>query len=291
MKGYFPTFNLPNEDPMHISHIHIYPIKSLGGISLSSSLLEQKGLQYDRRWMLIDPQGNFLTQRTFPLLAQFQVEMTKGGWHVFLGSKTEDKLFFPMPPYELPTIPVVIWQDQVMAQLVSKEADAWFSQHLNSPVRLVYFPDASKRLIKPKYAIQADEVSFADGFPTLILGEETLHALNARLPQPLPMNRFRPNLVFSGGLPHTEDTWAEIQIGDIRFWGAKPCIRCVIPTIDQVTSQKGVEPLKTLATYRKKDHNIYFGMNLLHDRLGTLEVGMPITVHQLQSPILPLPTR
>jgi uncharacterized protein YcbX len=142
----------------------------------------------------------------------------------------------------------------------------------------VHFPDDSRRAVDPDYAAPADQVGFADGFPFLLISQASLDDLNARLDQPVPMLRFRPNLVVSGCGPYAEDGWKRIRIGDIEFRVAKPCSRCIIPTIDFATGERAREPLQTLMTYRKRDNKVYFGQNLLHDAGGRLEVGTQVEV-------------
>jgi len=175
-------------------------------------------------------------------------------------------------------VAVRVWDDRVSAERVSAEADAWLSQFIEQACRLVHMPDTARRAVDPDYAAADDQVGFADGFPFLLISQASLDDLNARLDQPLPMLRFRPNLVISGCAPYAEDNWRRIRIGALEFRVAKPCSRCVIPTIDYATGEHGREPLQTLMTYRRRDNKIYFGQNLIHDASGRLERGMPVEV-------------
>jgi uncharacterized protein YcbX len=158
---------------------------------------------------------------------------------------------------------VNIWDDTVSAYEVTALASQWFSDLLGVKCKLVYFPEENTRPVNPKYKINDEQVSLADAYPFLIIGQSTLEDLNERLANPLLINRFRPNFVFTGGKPYEEDGWRNFAIGSVRFVGVKLCDRCVVTTVNQDTAEKGIEPLKTLATYRKRDNKIYFGQNLV----------------------------
>jgi uncharacterized protein YcbX len=261
-----------------LSEIYIYPIKSLGGIRLSSAQVEERGLKYDRRWMLIDGEGTFLTQRAFPEMALLGVELMENGLRVSHRQRALIPLFIPFEkPNTLP-ISVVVWDDTCQALPVSDEADAWFSHVLDKSCRLVYMPDDSVRRVDEKYVAEPLNVSLSDGYPLLIIGQASLDHLNSQLPERLPMNRFRPNLVFTGGEPHDEDTWQNFRIGAVDFRGVKLCARCVMTTINQQTLEKGKEPLRTLAKYRSKGNKILFGQNLISLSGGTVRVGDTISL-------------
>jgi len=243
----------------NLTQINIYPIKSLGGISLQSSLVEERGLQYDRRWMLVDEQNKFITQRLHPEMALLTVEIKND----LLTIKHKQNQLSPLTilplPYDEEEINVQIWKDNVNAIKYSSDANDWFTEAIGFKCNLVYMHDSTKRKVDLKYA-KNKMVGFADGYPFLIIGEESLNDLNKRLEEPLPMNRFRTNFVFSGGKPFNEDNWKTIKIGNVVFHSTKSCPRCVITTINQDTGIKGKEPLKTLATFRQKDNNVMFGM-------------------------------
>lgn len=244
-----------------LSEIWIYPIKSLGGIRLKSSKVFGKGLQYDRRFMLVDDGGLFMTQRVYPEMALFKVSLNNEQITV---THLGDSISFPVVPLNTqPAKPVQVWDDLIMANEVSSDISAWFSQRLNKECRLVFFPEENPRAVDPKYKVNDEHVGLADGYPVLIIGQSSLDDLNNRLAEPLPMNRFRPNLVFTGGEPFEEDNWKNFSVGDTRLIGVKPCSRCVLTTVDQETGKKGAEPLKTLATYRSRNNKIYFGQNVL----------------------------
>jgi uncharacterized protein len=248
---------------MKLQDIYIYPIKSLGGIRLDSALLEERGFMHDRRWMLVDKEGNFLSQRIFPKMAMLQVKIVADGIFVFHQLNPEKNFKIPIDPLTDQMLQVHIWEDQVMGQIVNPLANRWFSEILQQECLLVKMPESTKRKIKPKYAVKDESVSFADGMPYLLIGQSSLDDLNERLEIPVGMDRFRPNLVFSGGKPFEEDQWENIQIGRAKFKITKPCARCVMTTVNPQTAEKEKEPLKTLATYRTVNNNVMFGQNML----------------------------
>jgi uncharacterized protein len=246
-----------------LTEIWIYPIKSLGGISLSKALVQEQGLKYDRRWMVVDTQGRFLTQRSEHGMALIDVSFGEGGLAVTHRAFEGEVLIVPFQPLEKSLIPVTVWDDQVQALTVSPEADRQLSKWLGREVRLVMMPDGARRPVDPDYARNGETVSFADGYPLLLIGQSSLDDLNERLEVAVSMRRFRPNLVVSGAPAFEEDRWKSVRIGTARFSVVKPCARCVLTTLDPATGIAGVEPLKTLSTYRKRNSKIYFGQNLL----------------------------
>ncbi len=246
-----------------LSEIWIYPIKSLGGIRLQRASVKQKGLTYDRRWMLIDEVGRFLTQREHPEMSQFQLTIDNTQLTV-LNRITNQSILLDMEhALQGNSLLVTIWNDEVEAHEVGPAFSTWFSEQLNRSCKLVFFPESSSRPVDPDYAKENEQVSLADGYPFLVIGQSTLDDLNSRLETPVPMNRFRPNFVFTGGQPYEEDEWKNFSVGKNRFVGVKPCGRCTITTVDQHTGEKGKEPLSTLSTYRKKGSKILFGQNVL----------------------------
>jgi uncharacterized protein YcbX len=263
-----------------LSQINIYPIKSLGGIALQSSKVEERGLQYDRRWMLVDEQNKFITQRLHPEMALLKVEINN---NLLTIKNTQNKLSpltIPLLPYDEEAINAQIWNDNVTALKYNSDVNRWFAEAIGFKCSLVFMPDSAKRIVDPEYA-QNKLVGFADGYPFLIIGEESLNDLNKRMAEPLPMNRFRTNFVFSGGKSFDEDNWKTIKIGDIVFHPVKPCGRCVITTINQKTGTKGIEPLKTLAAFRQKDNKVMFGMNLVADGTGYVRVGNELEIKDI----------
>ncbi|MFA7229066.1 MAG: MOSC N-terminal beta barrel domain-containing protein [Melioribacteraceae bacterium] len=261
-----------------LSEINIYPVKSLGGIFLRESEVTDRGLKFDRRWMIIDEEEKFLTQRSHPQLALLKTKINHN--KLILSHKTRDvsPLVIPINTKLTETAIVSVWDDLVSALIVGKYADEWLSEVLGAKCRLVYMPDISERFVNRSYALQNEIVSFADAFPFLLIGQSSLDDLNSRLPEKVEMNRFRPNFVFSGGEPFEEDNWKRFKIGNVLFEAVKPCSRCVTITTDQESGMRNEEPLKTLSTYRVKDNKVFFGMNLIHDGSGTLQIGDEIEV-------------
>ena len=269
---------------LSLSEINIYPIKSLGGISLKETLIEERGLQYDRRWMLVTENGEFLTQRELPKMATIKVSIEEQG----LSVKTEagHSISIPFVPNSDQKLSVTVWSSKCKASFYDKTIDEFFSDALNTNCRLVYMADESKRKVSPSYAIRKfeDIVSFADGYPVLLIGEGSLADLNSKLEKPVSMDRFRPNIVIKSTAPFEEDGWKKIAVGDAVFHLVKPCARCVMTTIDQQTGRSaGVEPLKTLASYRlvKKlgKQKINFGQNLIAEKSGErIKLGDRVTI-------------
>ncbi|MDF2157606.1 MOSC N-terminal beta barrel domain-containing protein [Algoriphagus sp. CAU 1675] len=261
-----------------VQDIFIYPIKSLQGIRFLEARVEEKGFRYDRRWMLVDQEGIFVSQRTDHKLALLQVELGVETLSVFPKSNPENFIHIPLAEAKGEEVSVTVWDDEVKARKVASQIDQWFSHFLGREVSLVQMPESSQRKVSPKYAVNSESVSFADGMPYLIIGQESLNDLNSRLDSPVLMDRFRPNVVFSGGTPFVEDGWGSIKIGDVAFQVVKPCARCVMITVDQETGKSGKEPLKTLASYRTVGNKVMFGQNMLALQEGVVKVGDRITL-------------
>lgn len=261
-----------------LSEIYIYPIKSLGGISLKQSKVTTKGLEYDRRWMLIDDEGIFVTQRKHAILALLNVIVNENQLTVQHKQDTSNQISFPVSENNGITIPVSIWDDQSTGIEVSSTVSQWFSAFMGKSVRLVIMPENEKRMVDPRYAKNEELVGFSDGYPFLIIGQAALDGLNEKLLQPVPMDRFRPNFVFTGGDAHLEDQFDTFTLSNVQFRAVKPCARCVLTTVDQQTAAKSAEPLKTLAGYRTMNKKVMFGQNLIHTGSGIIHIGDPITV-------------
>jgi uncharacterized protein YcbX len=261
-----------------LSKLYIYPIKSLGGISLNESEIEEKGLKYDRRWMLIDDEGTFVSQRKHHTLALLQLSMIDDYFIITEKSAQHNSSSFRVNEHLDDKILVRVWDDICHGLEVSIRVSQWFSDYLGFKVRLVVMPEQERRLVDPRYALNNEVVSFADGYPSLLIGQSSLNELNKRLEHPVLMDRFRPNFVFSGGIPHEEDSIGTFQLGGINFTAAKPCARCVLITVDQATGIKSAEPLKTLAGYRTRGNKIMFGQNLLHKGTGRISIGQVLEV-------------
>ena len=296
---------------MKISEINIYPIKSLKGIALSEALVEKRGLQFDRRWMLTDPDGMFFTQREVPKMATVRVQVESG--ELIVESESGDKMLVPFEPDKGHRQNVTIWQSEVAGLVYNGEVSEWFSDALGRKCQLVVMPEASERHVNKDFDSGDDIVSFADGYPLLVIGEASLEELNNRIEEnagkdagvpdadegvrvPLPMNRFRPNVVVKGSEAFDEDNWARIRIGETVFRVAKPCARCQIPTIDQDRGEfDGKEPSRTFATFRMAKqafpdtyeafrltpNSVVFGENLIPENPGgTLTVGDAVEILQ-----------
>ena len=265
-----------------IQDIYIYPVKSLGSIRLLQSEVQQTGLKYDRRWMLTDERYNVISQRTCPEMTFLQVSL--GSESLFITHKKSSltPLEIPVDPITTKEVTVSIWDDVCTAFEVSAAANKWFSDILNMPVKLVYMPETTQRFVETNYAKNGEIVSFADAYPLMMIGQSSLDDLNTRLENPLPMDRFRPNIVFSGGEPYFEDNIDKFKIGDIAFTAVKPCGRCIVTTIDTELATKGKEPLKTLSTYRSSKNKILFGQNLLYSNTGNIKVGDKLVVQKLK---------
>jgi uncharacterized protein YcbX len=259
-----------------LSQIHVYPVKSLGGFQVQEWLVDKNGLQYDRNWMLVDEQGQFLSQRRLPRMALIHTRIEANS--LVLTAPGQADYYLPLETAAGEDIPVQIWDDAYLAKSCASNADSWLSAFLGFPCRLVYHPPQQVRQVDQKYALPDDQTAFSDGFPFLLLSEASLQALNTAMSLTMGMNRFRPNLVAADCASYAEDSWRQIEINQIRFRLPKPCSRCSVPTIDPVTALTGKEPLTTLSKLRKWDNKVYFGQNVLHDRLGVLQVGSLIEV-------------
>jgi uncharacterized protein YcbX len=260
---------------MRLSRLFVYPVKSAAGIELDSGRVDEFGLEHDRRWMIVDENGLFLTQRDEPRFALIRARPTADGLE--LSSAQAPAIAVSRP--DGPMAPVIVWSDTVGGVDAGNLAAEWLSDFIGDRLRLVYMPDATFRRVDPDYSPTARRVSFTDGFPFLLISQESMDELNRRLEQPLGIERFRPNLVVSGAAhPHAEDEWKHVRIGDIEFSVVKPCARCAIPTVDPRTAERGKEPSRTLATYRKRNGKVYFGQNVIHENVGRLSVGDTATV-------------
>jgi len=263
-----------------ISQLFIYPVKSLGGIALSNALVTNRGLQYDRRWMLVDENNQFLSQRKFPQMAHFKLALLSDGLEV-THKPTSAKLIIPYVPQTNERMSVIIWDDVCTGTCVNIDHDEWFSERLAFKCRLVYMDDDSIRPVDPKYAGPEDMTSFADAYPMLLISEASLNDLNNKLSIAVGMERFRPNIVIKGTEPYIEDKMFEFEIAGINFFGVKPCARCVMIGVDQETAVTSSEPLKTLSGYRKSNNKIYFGQNLIHNGKGLINIGDELNIKML----------
>lgn len=259
-----------------LAGVFVYPIKSAGGVQLDVAQVASHGFELDRRWMLIDASGEFVSQRTVPRMALLSVEIHSD--HLLVRAPGMPDLPVDIAPESGRPVDARIWSDVCTALAVDEAADAWLSEFLQQPVRLVHLPRMSLRRVDPGYAEPTDVVGFADAFPFLLTSVASLADLNGRAGTRLPMDRFRPNLVVSGFEAFAEDAWSRIRIGDVAFRVVKPCARCSVTTVDQDTAEVGKEPLRTLATYRRVGGKVMFGQNLIQDGEGRLRSGDRVEV-------------
>lgn len=263
--------------PYTLSEIHRYPVKSTAAESLDCAEVEPRGLRGDRRWMVVDEHGRFVTGRELGALTQIRARID--GDTLRLHTPHGDGLQ-TQADTTAARVPVTVWKSRVDALPAQPQADAWLSGLLGRPLRLVYMDDAAHRAVDPDYAAPGDTVSFADGYPLLLVTQGSLDALNGRLSWPVSMQQFRPNLVVSETLPHAEDDWRRIRVGAIEFDVVKPCVRCVFTTVapDSGRRDPSGEPLRSLIGYRRTIDGVTFGQNLIPRGVGTIQVGDPVTV-------------
>ena len=259
-----------------ITALFYYPIKSLQGIPAPSVTVRRMGIVLDRRWMLVDEDGSFLTQRQHPRLATFSVVHTHDT--LLVRTTSGDELQIDIRAEGGAMIPVTIWDSRLDACTVSAECDRFFSDALGLHARLVRIPEAAVRDVDPRYGAKGDHVSFADGYPVLLTCTASLDDLNKRLAEPLPMERFRPNVVVETDVPFEEDGWTALSANGTSFRLVKRCDRCVITTTDQKTGIRSAEPLQTLSTFRKDGNGVFFGMNCIPDAEGVLRIGDHVTM-------------
>jgi uncharacterized protein YcbX len=259
---------------IRLSSIWIYPVKGLRGIQVTEAEVVRRGLRHDRRWLLVDEAGRVVTQREVPQMTLLRTEIA--GETLTVTAPSGQKESLPLRPEDGPRAEVQIWSDRTMA-MVHPQATPFFAAALGRALRPVFMPEDVLRPVNPAFGQPGDLVSFADGYPLLIASSASLADLNTRLRQPVPMTRFRPNLVVDGCGPFEEDRWARFRLGDVTFRGVKPCGRCVVVTIDPETAQMNKEPLATLASYRRVGNSVNFGVNLTHEGRGTVRVGDALT--------------
>lgn len=267
---------------MRLASIHTYPIKGCRGLDHDAALVEPWGLAGDRRWLLVEPDGRALTQRTIRALTGIRPRPRSEGGLLVRAAGAAD-LEVPEPAGDL--VDVTVGRSTLAATAAGDAADRWFGEVLDRKVRLVWLDDPTRRPTDPEFSAPTDRVSFADAYPLLLTNRASLDALNgwileAGALEPLPMNRFRPNVVVGGAEPWAEDAWLgrRIRIGEVAFRAVKACSRCVVTTTDQETGERGTEPLRTLSRHRKVGSKVYFGMNLIPERPGRIAVGDPIAL-------------
>jgi uncharacterized protein YcbX len=261
---------------IRVSGLFIHPVKSCGRVIVEEAVVGATGFELDRRWMVVGDDGGLLSQRAHPRLALVRVRL--GDDRLIIEAPELPALEVPVRVESKAATRVRVWKDEVSAVNEAADASRWFSRHLGCSARLVRLAGDDARPLGSPSAQPADRVSFADGFPFLLISKASLDGLNRRLPVPVPMDRFRPNIVVEGCDPHAEDEWHRVRIGEVVFRVAKACARCIVTTVDQSTGDRGREPLRTLSTYRTVDGQVLFGQNLVHDGRGVVRVGDSVTV-------------
>jgi uncharacterized protein len=266
-----------------LASIHIYPMKAGRAVDLGEAQVEPWGLAGDRRWMLADEDGRFISQREESSLALVEVSASPDSGALSVAAPGRPGLLVAVPGPDAPQLKVTVWGAVLVAIAAGPAADAWFSAYLGRPVSLVYLDDpATRRPVDSGFGRAGDTVSFADGFPLLLTTTGSLDELGTWLAadgdQPVPMTRFRPNVVVAGTAPWAEDRWLRVRIGEVPFRVVKPCGRCVVTTIDQQTGVRGRQPLKMLGRHRRFGKELVFGQNLIPDRAGVIHVGDPVEV-------------
>jgi uncharacterized protein YcbX len=260
---------------MRVDSLHIFPVKSMAGVSVPAAQVKPWGLQGDRRWLVVTPEGRFLTQRDHPGMAVLAATVSgnflcleaPGFGHIKVSATG-------------PHMKVRVWDDDVPASTCPPFADAFVTAALGTACRLVYLDDPSARPVAEKWRLPGETVTFADGFPVLLTSLASLDDLNARLAAPVRINRFRGNIVIAGAAPWAEDTWRMIRIGAVSFRIAKPCERCIVTTIEQETAARPnpAEPLRTLGTFRRAAQGVIFGQNLVPMTEGDIATGDPVEI-------------
>ena len=261
---------------IRVTGLFRYPIKSCAGIALESTVLDHRGIEHDRRWMVVDAMGVFRTQRELPRMALIHPGISEAG--LALSADGMPDLTLPLLASGSP-LKVGVWNDQVVAIDQGDAVAEWLTRFLAEPLRLVRFDDAQDRRVEQAYAVRpGDQVGFADAYPLLIANEASLADLNTRLEEAIPMRRFRPNIVVTGADAYAEDTWGRIVVGGVPIALVKPCARCAVTTVNPDTGVKGKEPLTTLAGYRRAEGGVMFCENAIHLSLGSLRLADTVVV-------------
>lgn len=259
---------------IEVTELNFYPIKSCRGTTLDTAAVALRGIARDREWLVVDAEtNNFITQREIAKMCLIDPQVSDDGQSLILTAPGMETLTVPVTDSNGQRR-VTVWSNACKSDDQGDAAAQWLSKYLAVDCRLVRMADTHKRQVDQRYAKRkTDQVGFADGFPLLLISEESLEDLNNRLPEPIPMNRFRPNIVVKGCEAFDEDKWNTIKIGDLLFDVVKPCARCVITTIDQSTTKKAAEPLKTMNSFRKKNDKLMFGQNIVHHSSGRISLG------------------
>jgi uncharacterized protein YcbX len=272
---------------VRVEQLCIYPIKSTAPHDLQQATVEPWGLAGDRRWMIVETDGTLVTARREPTLLHVRTEVLEPGRLRVSGEHAAPIEVVARPADPLATVSV--WASTLLASTSPAAADAWFSRLLGRDVRLVWLDDPTRRQVNPAYAEPGDRVSFADGYPLLLTTRRSLRELDEWIvelalergedpAEPIPMTRFRPNVVVDGDTGFGEDAWTRVRIGAVEFRVSEPCARCVMTTIDPVTLARGREPLRTLARHRRAGNQVLFGVNLIPDGVDPADAAASIAL-------------
>lgn len=268
----------------YLKRIRIYPIKACAGTDVQEARTGKRGLCYDRRWLLVNEQGSDLHQFDYPRLASIVVSLTDDS--LLVQAPGMSPLHIPLQSPSSVPLAVQWFQGSCEASPVSKQADAWFQTFLHVPCQLVFMPETAQHPVEPGYEVDHDLAAFTS-FHYHVLGEGSLEELNQRLETPVPLERFRPNLLIAGTPPFAEDSWRTIRMNKLLFHVVKPCDRCAITTVDPVKGvMTGKEPLQTLARYRTFEKKVLFGQYLLSGEDGMVHVGDAVEVLEHQAPLI-----
>jgi uncharacterized protein YcbX len=259
-----------------VASLHVHPIKSCRAMDLVAVRFDPLGPLYDRRFMIVDDAGRFLTQRELPKLATITPRL--GPTSLLITAPHMPQLKVAMTQHGARTIEIEVWRFKGPAEDVGDHAADWLSSLLERPCRLVRWSAAALREVNPSHARTQSATAFTDGYPVLLMNEGSVEDLGKRVGQRVAMNRFRPNLVVRGAEPYAEDAWRRIRVGELELDVVKPCTRCVTTTTDQLTGERGKEPLATLATYRAREGEVVLGQNCVHMTLGSVRVGDEVEV-------------
>ncbi|MFO7587026.1 MAG: MOSC domain-containing protein [Gemmatimonadota bacterium] len=264
---------------MHLSGLHLYPLKSGAAFSVDAVAVDALGPVGDRRWMLVGADGIPLTQREIPRLARVHA-LPAGDGGLELVALGMPPLAVAPPGEEAPVVRTSLWGHAAEGRAASAAASEWLGEFLETECRLLHVPRELARPVAGPWGRGSERTAFTDGFPFLLVGEGSLDALNERLASPVPMDRFRPNLVVAGTEPFEEDDWDAVRIGRVALRVVKPCPRCVVTTVDQATGVRDPagEPLRTLARFRTRDGKAWLGVNLVHESEGELRLADPVEV-------------
>lgn len=287
MAGPLPGTLTAAPSGLRVAALFRYPLKSAAGVRCRAVALDRFGVRNDRRWMVVDPMaGRPITQREIPGLVRLEALESAHGLELSwrgpppagVDALEGSRLQAGRPRRDDLRLPVEIWGDTLHLPVADDAANGWISAALGREARLAYMPEDVERPVNPRYAQAGDRTSLTDGYPLHVIGSGSLDDLNARLDEPVGVERFRPNLFIEGPPPFDEDDWGDIRVGECELRVVKPCPRCTVTTVDPATGERGVEPLRMLSTYRKREGGVMFGQNALHGGGGTIRVGDPVEI-------------